>query len=266
MGRIPFESRSAGAREVFPETQWSLVHLAANRGNQDEQRKALATLLQRYGPALRAHLAARKLRADAIDDLLQGFIADKIIALKLLERARRERGKFRSFLLVTLNNYVASHHRGQRMKKRQPLGEVVVLREEEDLLAPDADSDPTDAYALAWARELLGEALRRTRQECDASKREDLWLIFETRVVRPALDGAAPLPYDQLVCRLGLSAPIEACNLLSTAKRMFARNLRAVAAEYADPDTGPDAELDDLRTIVSQAGCAESHTARRSPW
>jgi hypothetical protein len=115
--------------------------------------------------------------------------------------------------------------------------------------------DPAEAYALAWARELLSEALRRMKLECAQSNRDDVWLVFNSRVVRPTLEGEKPLAYDDLVSRLGLAAPIQACNLLTTGKRMFVRNLRAVAAEYADPENGgPDAELDDLRAIVARAG------------
>src|SRR5690349_5943762 len=68
----------------FPETQWSLVGLAAGPDGDQRQREALATLLRRYLPALRAQLvAARQFANDAIDDLLQGFVADKVIAQQL---------------------------------------------------------------------------------------------------------------------------------------------------------------------------------------
>src|SRR5947208_3626715 len=107
-------SRPADDRpESFPATQWSLVDRARQQdtGARDD---ALAKLLERYLPALRAHLTLEKrIRPpERADDLLQGFVADKIIEQRLLDHADEGRGKFRSFLLVTLNNYVISQHRG----------------------------------------------------------------------------------------------------------------------------------------------------------
>ena len=78
-------------------------------------------------------------------------------------------------------------------------------------------------------------------------RRTDLWTIFQGRVLRPAFEGQPATEYEELVRQLGLAAPLEACHLLTTAKRMFARNLRSVAAEYAGPDGDAEAEVADLR-------------------
>src|SRR5205823_1699143 len=106
----------------FPATQWSLVERA--RQTDDEgRRNSLSVLLRRYLPALKAHLVARQgYSADLADELLQGFIADKIIEQRLLDDAHQAKGKFRSFLLATLNHYVVSQHRRDRAAKRRPEG------------------------------------------------------------------------------------------------------------------------------------------------
>ena len=78
-------------------------------------------MLKQYLPALRAHLISEKRFAiELAEDLLQGFVADKIIEQNLLEHAREGRGKFRSFLLTTLNNYVISKHRSETAATRAP--------------------------------------------------------------------------------------------------------------------------------------------------
>src|SRR5687768_2580796 len=90
----------------FPSTHWSLVGSAAQI-NREKRREALGTLLHRYMPALRAHLVlARRLPADYADDLLQGFVADKVIEQNLLGNADRTKGRFRSFLLAAVKHYV----------------------------------------------------------------------------------------------------------------------------------------------------------------
>ena len=249
---------------MFPETQWTLVALAAGGGDAQRKHDALSTLLHRYLPALRAHLTAgrRRITEDMADDLLQGFLADKVIEQNLLDHARRERGRFRAFLLVTLDRYVISQHRARTAGTRAPGGgaSIVAFADTPEPIGAVAG----DPYCLAWARELLSEAIEQMRLECERSGRADVWRVFESRILQPAFDGQVPVAYDGLVRELNLSTPLEACNLLTTAKRMFSRNLRAVAAEYAAPDGGIDEELEDLRRIISGAGGAESGRSPRS--
>jgi hypothetical protein len=82
----------------------------------------------------------------------------------------------------------------------------------------------------------------------------EVWVIFECRVVKPAFDGIEPMPYEVLIERFGLQSPIQAFNLLTTAKRKFARILRSVAGEYAGDPQLIDQEIDDLKSILSMAG------------
>lgn len=259
----PHKSRS------FPETQWSLIALAAgDGGDTHRQREALSLLLHRYLPALRAHLTVgRRISGDLADDLLQGFLADKVIEQNLLEHARREKGRFRVFLRVTLDRYLISQHRARSAGTRAPGGGAVVVSLGDDGhggLVAGATEHPADSYCLAWARELLAEAVERMRCECERSGRADVWRVFESRVLGPAFDAQPPVAYDQLVRELNLTSPLDACNLLTTAKRMFSRSLRASAAEYAAPEGGIDEELEDLRRIISGTGGAESGRSLRS--
>src|SRR4051794_11467498 len=91
-------------QQVFPATHWSLIDRAREPAS---RREALATLLVRYLPALRAHLlAARRVPPDRIEDTLQAFVTDKVIEQNLLAHADREKGKFRSFLVSTFDRYV----------------------------------------------------------------------------------------------------------------------------------------------------------------
>ena len=76
----------------FPSTQWSLVGRAGQMTG-ERRREALATVLHRYMPALRAHLVlGRRIPPDRADDLIQGFIADKMIEQNLLSTAEQNRG------------------------------------------------------------------------------------------------------------------------------------------------------------------------------
>ena len=91
----------------------------------------LNDLLQRYLPALRAHLVyGKRLQPDVADDLLQSFVADKVVEQGLVASADREKGKFRTFLLAALSRYHVSQIRKAKAQKRAPNeGEMVAYEE-----------------------------------------------------------------------------------------------------------------------------------------
>ena len=246
--------------QPFPATQWSLVD-RARQTDEQARREAMSDFLLRYLPALRAHLIAeRRMTRERADDVLQGFVADKLIEQRLLDHAEEGRGKFRSFLLVTLNHYVISQHRSDSAAKRLPITGLGELGEMAHQVA--GGEDPAQSFNVAWARELIAEALRRMQTECVQSRRGDLWTIFQGRIVRPAFEGGEPVGYEQLVRELGLAAPLEACRLLTTAKRMFSRNLRSVASEYAGDQGDTDEEIEDLRKTLAQAKSSAARPTR----
>jgi DNA-directed RNA polymerase specialized sigma24 family protein len=228
----------------FPSTQWSLV-LCAGHASEDEKREALGALLRRYLPALRAHLLIGKTApADQVDDLLQGFIADKVVGRDLIAKVRREKGKFRAFVAVALDRYVVSQLRRDRSTLRRPARGAVVPLDDND----PADPTPSchQAFNIAWAAEVVAEARQRMQAECEASGRADVWSVFTDRVVGPTLDGAVPTPYADLATRLGLASEAQAANLHVTGKRAFARALRLVVADYVGDERLVDDEVASL--------------------
>ena len=235
----------------FPSTDWSLV---GHAGHQSDRQRPLALdeLLRQYWPALRAHLVnARRMDPNESDDLLQGFIADKVLEQNLVGRAEPGRGRFRGLLISALDNYVANVWRRRGTHKRTVERAVPLEPQDQDRrltsqLAPD------DTFDVQWARQLLLEVAARMKAECMESGRGRLWDVFAGRILAPILEGATPLSYQDLVEQYGFVSPAQASNALMTAKRMYARLLRAAVAEYALDDEDIDTEIRDLQRIVSQ--------------
>jgi len=242
---------ATGDLRPFPVTQWSLV-ARAGVATVETRRQALGVLLQRYMPALRAYLlVGKRVPRDRIEDLLQGFVSDKIIEQDLISHAEQKKGKFRNFLLVSLNRYIISELRREKAQKRSPgKGELAPLADETD--AVDSRSGPAEHFNATWARQMIDEALQRMRTECQTSGRVDIWGVFENRIVLPALEGARPSEYEDLVKRFALQTPLQACNLLVTAKRMFSRMLGSVVGEYVDDDQMED-EINELKHVLARA-------------
>jgi hypothetical protein len=115
----------------------------------------------------------------------------------------------------------------------------------------ESEDEPAEAFHVAWAQNVISQALQRMRQECEVSGRSDLWGVFESRIVGPLLHNDKPADYKQLVSRFGFRSPTQASNAVVTAKRMYARVLRAVIGEYAD-EKEIETEIDELKSILSR--------------
>lgn len=100
----------------FVTTSWSLV-AAAHTTQTPEGREAMATLCDRYWYPLYAYLRRRGHTADEAQDLTQGFFLF-LLEHHTLERVDQRRGRFRSFLLASLNHYVSNAHDWERAQKR----------------------------------------------------------------------------------------------------------------------------------------------------
>jgi DNA-directed RNA polymerase specialized sigma24 family protein len=247
MSRSASHDRSA----FFPTTDWSLLGRAGD--DQTEiRRDALATVLRRYLPALRAHLIwRRRVPEDRADDLIQSFVCDRMLEQNLIVQADHYRGSFRSFLRACLNHYVSSQLRRERAHKRSPHGHTVTTLNEAALRVVDssASSESSDEFDRAWAKQLVAETLRRMKQECGASGRHDVWTVFTSRIVEPLLHGVEPDGYTRLADECALRTRATANNLLTTAKRMFARCMRQVVGEYARGGQ-MDTEIRELMAVL----------------
>jgi DNA-directed RNA polymerase specialized sigma24 family protein len=236
----------------FPTTHWSLVGRAGRDADQD-RRQALGELLVRYLPALRAHLVYGKhLSPDDADDLLQEFVAGKILEKNLIGRADAHLGKFRTFLLTSLDRFRIDRVREQAAQKRSPgEGRQQILGDQADLLkAPQS----CDAFDVAWARNVIEQTVAAMRQQCEASGRMDVWGVFECRLLDPLMNGAEPVEYEAMIERFGFQSPSQASNVLVTAKRMFARLLRSVIGEYALGTEEIESEIRDLMEVLAAGG------------
>lgn len=234
----------------YPQTHWPLV-VRAGQGSGDGQRKALAELLRQYLPALKYHLIRHKhVPADRAEDLLQGFVCSKILEQGLISRADRAKGKFRTFILTALDHYVVSQFRYDTARKRAPALPPIQAADAGLQAAEQASAD----FDVAWGREIIAEAIKRMRTECEAAGRADIWGVFQCRILAPILDDVQIVGYDELIRRFAFKSSTQASNALITAKRKFARILRSIISQYARNDGEIDEEIFDLKAILANAG------------
>jgi hypothetical protein len=237
---------SSEAYQPFPTTHWSLVRRAGT-GDAAARREALTVLLTRYRPALRTYLrAVKRMSAEQADELLQAFIADQLLERQLAARADPARGRFRTFLLASLNNYVVDQQRTQKWRAAEALDPEVSEAE-----GCGAACSPEAIVEAAWAKALVRDVLEAMRCECAATARSDVWAVFEGRILAEIFGTGGTVSYDSLAAALQLKSPAQAANLLVTAKRMYARLLRLAVGEYESDADAVEAEIADLRRVLA---------------
>jgi RNA polymerase sigma-70 factor (ECF subfamily) len=237
----------------LPSTHWSEI-VSASQSRQEKGRVALDRLLTRYQAALLAHLSF-KFRAtqDAAQDLLQSFVVEKILEKELFAHANAARGRFRTFLLNALDNFVISQQRKEQAQKRSPGVNVLSLDSLSPADEPQLDGPPIDPTDTEWAQAAISAALLNMWRECETSRRTDIWGVFEGRVLSAILEDMPETDYEELIQRFAFESPSQAFNTLSTAKRMFKRHLSAVIAEYSRDDREVEEELRELKERLLRA-------------
>ena len=224
---------------TVPVTSWTLIGKAGVEG--ELGRQALETVIVLYGPVLRTFLVRRfGLSSPDAEDVQQGFIADRILERELLARADKNRGKFRTYLFTSLENYAIDALR----KRKREAG--INQRLETGVQESEASgTDPRRAIDAEWAKRVINLSLERMKLACDQTMQPHLWIIFKARVIEPAWEGTSR-SYSELLLEAGFKTPVEAANALVTAKRRYEKILADLVGEYVDDPKDVDAEVTDL--------------------
>lgn len=192
------ERKPAG--RLFATTHWSLIGRA-----QQNSAAALESLCATYREPLLVWLRGRGLAPEDAEDVVQGFF-QHLLERDFLAKVQREKGRFRTFLLNSLQNHFLNERRRANAAKRGGGRPLASLDETDGVgtrrLDPAAPTPAPDlAFDKAWAQAILGAALRRLEAECARNGHSALCAAVE-----PVLfcdDSAAP--YRQLGQQLGLS-------------------------------------------------------------
>ena len=107
--------------------QWHVIRQATEAPDL-ERLEALETLLRRYGPALIEYIKRRfRFKYSDAEDILQQFVADRVLIKTTLAQACQIRGKFQTFLMLSIQHFVCVQFRKQQSQKRCPPNGFVSL-------------------------------------------------------------------------------------------------------------------------------------------
>lgn len=170
----------------FDKTQWTEVLVAAGQQAMGAT-EALESLCAKYRPPLYAFIRAQGRSPADAEDLVQGFFLH-LLAKDRLKRVNPEKGKFRSFLLASLTNYLRNQWDKEHAQKRGSGEAHLPIKSSDtetgDGVAPRDSNDPQREYERGWASTLIREVLAQLKARYHESGKGE---IFET--LHPLLAG-----------------------------------------------------------------------------
>ena len=240
------------AREgLFVATRWTLIRdAAASQTPTHQSFSALSELCQIYWRPVYLFLRRQGISSHDSQDFTQGFFA-KLLANRSYANADASKGRFRSFLLGALKNYLAdAYDRAQAQKRgggltHVQLDETAIAQAE--VQAARSESWAADrVYERAWATALLQQVTERLEEESRLAAKTVLFQ--ELRSYLP-LGGDDATPYDELAARLGRPAVTlrtDVARLRARYRAILREEVRGTVAEAAEVDE----ELKHLRQAL----------------
>jgi RNA polymerase sigma factor (sigma-70 family) len=182
---------------------FSLQQVAPERAN-----AALTRLCRDYWPPLYRFVRRRGYGRPDAEDLTQGFFA-YLFEKQAFLNSDRNKGRFRSFLLVMLKRYLAANRAYHGRQKRGGSGTMVFLdagkldeieRQHSTALAADAPQDEERLFEWNWATSLVNRAMEALKNEYGEGQKARI-----LQELQPFLSGGIGLPTHQAAAaRLGV--------------------------------------------------------------
>jgi RNA polymerase sigma factor (sigma-70 family) len=243
------ESPPPAQAGVFPMTQWSMV-LNAGEGSDSQASSALETLCRQYWYPLYTFLRRQGKTHHDAEDCTQEFLT-RMLSQNGVSKAKPERGRFRTFLLTSLRNFMTNEwQRGQAAKRgggqvHLPL-EFETAGERFAREPIDPGLTPEQVFDRNYAIDAINRSIEALRTDYEKSGRSD---IFTT--LRPFLWGdGSPGSLAQRAEGLGMNA-----HALSVALQRLRRRLGECLREEVGQTVATEADLDaELRHLITASG------------
>ena len=233
------------AASQFPNTRWSVV-LQAQIGDSLHANEALEEICKRYWYPIYAFLRKKGWAAADAEDLTQGFF-QRLLSDGTLDRARKDRGKLRSFLLADLKRYLIDDSRRENALKRGgdqtfiPFDQASAEARYANSFT-EAGADPEAMFEKAWAADLMGGVMSTlATRYAQAGKKH----LFEA--LRDSITGGhSEITYAEIATKLDTSEGALRLQVM----RMRRAFREQVEREIAETVESPDQVADELRNLV----------------
>lgn len=239
----PIESHPVGG--VFATTRWSVV-LRAGDSQSPQSDEALESLCQTYWPPLYSYVRRRGYDVHEAQDLIQDFVA-QLLERRDLGKVQPAKGKFRSFLLASMNNFLANEwnraHRQKRGGGRTVLSLDEVLEDHSPGALPMTTETPEKQFERQWAETVIKRVLQRLRQEWECRYQPRHFDEIKTFLVEPRGSSS----FATVAEKLGMTESA----MKSLVHRLRKRYRELFHDEIAHTVSSPEQVDDEIRHLIT---------------
>jgi len=233
----------------FPTTHWSALAKATLSGDA-QSREALEELCRRYWQPLYQFVRARGISENEAQDVTQSFMMH-LMRHSVFNRADRQQGRFRSFLLGALTRFLGDESdRRNALKRGKGIEHLSLEGAKRPIeIATPSGLEGTMIFDREWALTIMETALRRLRSEFKESRREADFEVLKSFL--PGGPGVAS--YETAAVTLEVSLPAFKSEL----HRLRARFRELVRTEVAQTVSAPheiDDEMNHLQSVLMDKG------------
>ena len=243
-----------GDREAFLTTHWSLIENVKQQ--QDKDRALIGLLLKRYWKPVYCYLRRKGYDNEQAKDLTQGFLHEVVLNRNLVERADSSKGRFRSFLLYALNQYLLDEHRKETSRKRIPKDKIVPL----DIADPPILShlasklDPEQSFNYVWKADLLERVFAEVKDRYTKRGMETHWSVFNDRLLRPTLEGRDQPSLTEICRQYSIDNESTVSNMLNTVKKLVRSTLKSHIRQTVISGDVAEEELKEIFKFFEKKG------------
>ena len=226
-----------------------MVLRAGDEDSNESARQALSGFCEAYWPPLYSFLRHRGYPSADAQDLVQGFFAH-LLEQNALTRADQQKGRLRTFLLRSLQNFLYNEFDRSRAPKRGGDRQIVSIEEHlpdaEAAMMATAHLSDAACYDLVWASSIVSRAWQNLQNAFVAEGKAE-WL----NELRPFIAGGSVTPLNQEDAANRLGVPIATLRTwLSRLRQRYRESLRTEVASTVSDPADVDQELHHLYQIL----------------
>jgi len=243
-----------GDREAFLTTHWSLIEDV--KQHQDKDRALIVLLLKRYWKPVYCYLRRKGYDNEQAKDLTQGFLHEVVLNRNLVERADSSKGRFRSFLLYALNQYLLDEHRKETSRKRIPKDKLVSLEINNPPILSHLASklDAEQSFNYVWKADLLERVFAEVKNRYTKRGMETHWSVFNDRLLRPTLEGRDQPSLTEICRRYSIDNESTISNMLNTVKKLVRSTLKSHIRQTVISGDVAEEELKEIFKFFDKKG------------
>jgi RNA polymerase sigma-70 factor (ECF subfamily) len=236
------QSESGGPPDgVFRTTHWSMV-VNAGASHSPEAASALERLCRTYWYPLYVFVRRKGYAHEDASDLTQAFFA-RFLEKKALKFVDASRGKFRTFLLTSMANFLTNEWEKMRAQRRG--GGLRALSLDEASANQRYDLEPVDRatpetiFERRWAQTVIDAVIERLAAETEEKRFEALKGFL--------LEDKGAVSYETASAQLAMSVAA----ITSAIHRMRARFRALLFEEVANTVEKPEEVEEELRHLLA---------------